>query len=101
MIADFLVALCFEWSPIGANELTNVTCGVTWRHELEAQKTLTAVAGHYVYQYPNSALCNLPPPKKKKKQICMIHESLIFGAEKTNIWKNHTPDITCYKTKLN
>ena len=28
--------LCFEWSSIVTNEWT--TCGVTWRHESEAQK---------------------------------------------------------------
>ena len=41
-VAGSLVELCFERSSVVTNEWT--TCGVTWRHESEAQKTLTAVA---------------------------------------------------------
>ena len=29
------------------------------RHESEAQKTLTVLAGHYIYQYPTYTLRNL------------------------------------------
>ena len=61
MIAGSLVELCFEWSSVLTNEWT--TCGVTWRHKSEAQKTLTVVAGHQVYQYLTCALRNHHPPK--------------------------------------
>ena len=40
-IAGSLVELCFEQSSVMTNEWT--TCGVTLRHESEAQNTLTAM----------------------------------------------------------
>lgn len=38
-----------------------------WRHESEAQKTLTAVSGHYVYQYPTHRNRHHPPQVGKAR----------------------------------
>ena len=58
-LPSFWVELCFEWSSIVTNK--RASCGVTWRHKSEAQKTMTAVSGHYIYQFPNCAM--------RKKQL--------------------------------
>ena len=74
------------WSSVVTVEWT--TCGVTWRRDSEAQKTLTAVAGHYVYTWqPWHTHTHTPHTQKQKTRICMIYETLIIRSEKPD----HTP----------
>ena len=66
--------LCFEWISIMTNEWT--TCGGTWRHEWEAQKTLTAVAAHYVYKYLTCVLQITPLISQANTDKCEIYPPL-------------------------
>ena len=48
-----------------------------------AQTTLTAVAGHHVYQYLTRRAWCTPDPQQKTKHICMIW---IFRSDKLDFW---------------